>query len=88
MTRELAEIWPDAYCELDFTSPYELAVAAILSAQSTDAGVNKVTPALFAKYRTPADYAKADRAELEQMIKPTGFYRNKASSLIGLGQQV
>ena len=88
MTRELAEIWPDAYCELDFTTPLELAVATILSAQSTDAGVNKVTPALFARYRTAADYAKADRAELETMIKSTGFFRNKTSSLIGLGQQV
>ena len=88
MTRELAAIWPDAYCELDFTTPYELAVATILSAQSTDAGVNKVTPVLFARYRTAADYAKADRAELEALIKPTGFYRNKTSSLIGLGQQV
>ena len=88
MTRELAEIWPDAHCELDFTTPLELAVATILSAQSTDAGVNKVTPALFARYRTAADYAKADRAELETMIKSTGFFRNKTSSLIGLGQHV
>jgi endonuclease-3 len=88
MTRELAAIWPDAYIELDFTTPYELAVATILSAQSTDAGVNKVTPELFARYRTAEDYAKADRAELEALIKPTGFYRNKTSSLIGLGQQV
>jgi endonuclease-3 len=88
MTRELAAIWPDAHCELDFTTPYELAVATILSAQSTDAGVNKITPVLFARFRTAADYAKADRTELETLIKPTGFYRNKTSSLIGLGQQV
>jgi endonuclease-3 len=88
MVRELAEIWPDAYCELDFSTPLELAVATVLSAQSTDATVNKVTPALFAKYRTAADYAKADRVELEAMIKPTGFFRNKTTSLIGLGQQV
>jgi endonuclease III len=86
MTRELAELWPDAYCELDFTTPLELAVATILSAQSTDRGVNLVTPALFAKYPTAADYAAADRAELETMIKSTGFFRNKTSSLIGLGQ--
>jgi endonuclease-3 len=86
MTRELAGIWPQAVCELDFTTPLELAVATILSAQSTDRGVNLVTPALFAKYPTAADYAAADRAELETMIKSTGFFRNKTSSLIGLGQ--
>jgi endonuclease-3 len=82
----LAETYPDAHCELDFGTPLELAVATILSAQSTDAGVNKVTPALFAKYPTAADYAAADRAELEQMIHSTGFFRAKTNSLIGLGQ--
>ena len=82
----LAETYPDAHCELDFSTPLELAVATILSAQSTDAGVNKVTPALFAKYPTAADYAAADRAELEEMIHSTGFFRAKTSSLIGLGQ--
>jgi endonuclease-3 len=86
MTRELAGIWPDAVCELDFSTPLELAVATILSAQSTDRGVNLVTPTLFAKYRSAADYAAADRAELETLIKSTGFFRNKTSSLIGLGQ--
>jgi endonuclease-3 len=88
MTRELAAIWPDAVTELHFSTPLELAVATILSAQSTDRGVNQVTPALFAKYPTAADYAAADRAELEAMIHSTGFFRNKASSLIGLGQAV
>jgi len=82
----LAETYPDAHCELDFSTPLELAVATILSAQSTDAGVNKVTPALFAKYPTAADYAAADRAELEEMIHSTGFFRAKTNSLIGLGQ--
>jgi len=82
----LAETYPDAHCELDFSTPLELAVATILSAQSTDAGVNKVTPALFAKYPRAADYAAADRAELEQMIHSTGFFRAKTNSLIGLGQ--
>jgi endonuclease-3 len=82
----LAETYPDAHCELDFRTPLELAVATILSAQSTDAGVNKVTPALFAKYPTAADYAAADRAELEDMIHSTGFFRAKTNSLIGLGQ--
>ena len=86
MTRKLSEIWPDAVTELHFTTPLELVVATILSAQSTDRGVNLVTPALFAKYPTAADYAAADRAELEEMIHSTGFFRNKASALIGLGQ--
>jgi endonuclease-3 len=86
INRELAGIYPDAHCELDFTNPLELLVATILSAQTTDRGVNKVTPILFAKYRTAADYAAADRAELEQIIQSTGFFRAKATSLIGLGQ--
>jgi endonuclease III len=83
--RELAELYPDAHCELDFTTPIELAVATVLSAQCTDTRVNEVTPALFARYRSAADYAAADRAELEALIRPTGFFRNKAGSLIGLG---
>ncbi|MGW0517935.1 endonuclease III [Crossiella sp. NPDC003009] len=85
MVRALAEGYPDAHCELDFTNPLELAVATILSAQCTDKRVNEVTPALFAKYRTAADYAGADRAELEEYIRPTGFFRNKAASIMGLG---
>ncbi|MGQ0841292.1 endonuclease III [Actinokineospora sp.] len=84
-TRALAEGYPAAHCELDFTTPLELAVATILSAQCTDVRVNETTPALFARYRTAADYAAADRAGLEEMIRPTGFFRNKTSSLIGLG---
>jgi endonuclease-3 len=85
MTRALAEAFPDAHCELDFTNPLELSVATILSAQSTDVRVNLTTPALFRRYRTAADYAGADRTELEEMIRSTGFYRNKTTSLIGLG---
>ena len=85
MARELAVLHPDAHCELDFTTPLELAVATVLSAQCTDKRVNEVTPVLFARYRTAADYAAADRDELEELIRPTGFFRNKASSLIGLG---
>ncbi|HEV7649421.1 MAG TPA: endonuclease III [Actinophytocola sp.] len=85
MTRVLAEAFPDAHCELDFTGPLELAVATILSAQSTDVRVNLTTPALFRRYRSAADYAGADRLELEEMIRSTGFYRNKTTSLIGLG---
>ncbi|OLB79067.1 MAG: endonuclease III [Actinobacteria bacterium 13_2_20CM_2_71_6] len=86
MAKALAEAHPDAHCELDHTNPLELAVATILSAQSTDVGVNQVTPKLFAKYPTAADYAAADRAELEVLIKSTGFFRNKADALIKLGQ--
>src|SRR3954452_18579383 len=86
MDRILAETYPDAHTELDFSTPLELVVATILSAQSTDAGVNKVTPALFARYPTAAAYASADRAELEEMIHSTGFFRAKTNSLIGLGQ--
>jgi endonuclease-3 len=85
INRELADLHPDAHCELDFTTPLELAVATILSAQCTDKRVNEVTPELFRRYRTAADYAAADRAELEALIKPTGFFRNKTTSLIGLG---
>jgi endonuclease III len=88
MNRVLALAYPDAHCELDFTNPLELAVATILSAQCTDKRVNEVTPGLFARYRGSADYAGADRVELEEMIRPTGFYRNKANSLIGLGAAV
>lgn len=86
MNRRLAEAFPHVYCELDFTNPLELAVATILSAQCTDVRVNETTPPVFAKYRTARDYAEADRAELEEYIRPTGFYRNKTNSLIGLGQ--
>ncbi len=86
MNRALAQAFPHVYCELDFTTPLQLTVATILSAQSTDKGVNLTTPALFARYRTARDYAEADRAELEELIRPTGFYRNKTSALIKLGQ--
>jgi endonuclease-3 len=86
INRDLGAIYPDAHCELDFTSPLELAVATILSAQCTDVRVNLVTPALFTRYPTAKDYAAADRNEVEALIKPTGFFRNKTSSLIGLGQ--
>ena len=84
--RELGVRYPDAHCELDFTTPLELTVATVLSAQTTDMRVNEVTPALFARYRTAADYAAADRAELEELIRPTGFFRAKTNSLIKLGQ--
>ncbi|MEU0485138.1 endonuclease III [Streptosporangium sp. NPDC006013] len=86
MDRILAEAYPDAHCELDFRDPLELLVATILSAQCTDKRVNTVTHALFVKYPTAEDYAGADRAELEEIIRPTGFFRAKANSIIGMAQ--
>jgi endonuclease-3 len=86
INRELAVLYPEAHCELNFSTPLELLVATILSAQTTDKGVNLVTPILFAKYPTAADYAAADRDEMERIIQPTGFFRAKTTSLIGLGQ--
>jgi endonuclease III len=86
INRELALRYPDAHCELNFSSPLELLIATILSAQTTDKRVNLVTPVLFARYRTAAEYAAADRAELEKIIQSTGFFRAKANSLMGLGQ--
>ena len=86
INRELAVLYPEAHCELNFSTPLELLVATILSAQTTDKGVNFVTPILFAKYPTAADYAAADRDEMERIIQPTGFFRAKTTSLIGLGQ--
>jgi endonuclease-3 len=86
INRELALLYPDAHTELNFTSPLELLVATILSAQTTDRLVNLVTPVLFARYRSAADYAAADRAEMEKIIQSTGFFRAKTNSLIGLGQ--
>jgi endonuclease-3 len=84
--RELAVLYPDVYTELNFSTPLELLVATILSAQTTDKLVNLVTPTLFARYPTAADYAGADRDEMEKIIQSTGFYRAKTNSLIGLGQ--
>ncbi len=83
--RQLHERYPYAHCELDFTSPLELLVATVLSAQTTDVRVNLVTPTLFARYRTAAEYAAADRSELETIIASTGFFRAKTTSLISLG---
>jgi len=86
INRELAAAYPGAHCELDFANPLQLLVATILSAQTTDKRVNMVTPKLFAAYPTAADLAAADRAELETVILSTGFYRQKASALIGMAQ--
>ena len=82
----LEQAYPDARCSLDFESPLQLLVATILSAQCTDVRVNMVTPELFARYRTAQDFADAEQGELEDIIRSTGFYRNKARSLIGMGQ--
>jgi len=82
----LEQEYPDANCALHHSSALELLVATILSAQSTDARVNMVTPALFAKYRNAAAYAAADPALLEQEIHSTGFFRNKTKSIIGMAQ--
>jgi endonuclease-3 len=86
INRELARLYPDARIELNFTSPLELLVATILSARATDRKVNEVTRVLFARYRTAADYANADQAELEKAIEPTGYFHAKANTLISLGQ--
>lgn len=83
--RTLVERYPYARCELDFESPLQLLVATVMSAQTTDVRVNLVTPQVFSCYQTAADYAGADRAELETMIQSTGFYRAKTNSLITLG---
>ncbi|MDX2853546.1 endonuclease III [Actinacidiphila glaucinigra] len=84
INRELAELYPYAHPELDFENPFELLVATVLSAQTTDLRVNQTTPALFAKYPTPEDLAAADPEELEQILRPTGFFRAKARALLGL----
>jgi endonuclease-3 len=86
VNRALALRYPDARCELDHDSPLELLVATVLSAQTTDVRVNLVTPALFARYPAAGAYASADREELEALIRPTGFFRAKAQSLIGIGR--
>lgn len=83
--RALHAHYPDAHCELDFTNPFELLVATVLSAQTTDVRVNGVTPTLFARYPDAAALAAADRADLEAIIQPTGFFRAKSESLLRLG---
>ena len=86
LLRRLTVAYPDSHCALDHRNALELLVATILSAQCTDVRVNLVTPALFRRYPTAADYAMAPLGELEEMVRTTGFYRNKAKSLQGLGQ--
>jgi endonuclease-3 len=86
--RRLEKAYPDAHCALDFSNPYELTVATILSAQCTDKRVNMVTPELFRRYPTPAALAAADPADVEEIIKSTGFFRAKTKSLIGMATAV
>jgi len=86
--QKLVETYPDAHCELDFKTPFQLLVATILSAQCTDKRVNIVTPGLFRKYPTPFELAAVDQQELEVAIKTTGFYRNKAKNLRAMAKDL
>jgi endonuclease-3 len=86
INRELARLYPGARIELNFSSPLELLAAAILSARTTDRRVNEVTRELFARYRSAADYAAADPAELRELLRPIGFFGAKANILISIGQ--
>ncbi|MCK1820482.1 endonuclease III [Streptomyces sp. XM83C] len=86
INRELAEVYPYAHPELDFENPFQLIVATVLSAQTTDLRVNQTTPALFAKYPTPEDLAAADPEEVEEILRPCGFFRAKTRSVIGLSK--
>lgn len=88
INRALAEQYPYAHAELDFRSPFELVVATVLSAQTTDVTVNQITPLLFARYPDARSLAEAEPAELEAIIKPTGFFRAKARSLMALGTRL
>ena len=84
----LAETYPDAKAELDFTTPFELLVATVLSAQSTDRRVNAVTPNLFRLFPSPQELAEADQAVVEEIIGPVGFFRTKAAAIIGLSRRI
>jgi endonuclease-3 len=86
INRILAETYPDAHCELDFENPYQLLIATILSAQTTDKRVNMVTPRLFGTYPEPADLAAADPSDVESIIASTGFFRAKTKAIIGVAK--
>ena len=88
IVRRLEKSFPDAETELTHENPWQLLVATILSAQCTDVRVNQVTPGLFRRYATPQEISKADREELESIIRPTGFYKNKAKSILGAAKEV
>lgn len=85
---ELKDMYPEAKCSLDFSTPFEMGIAVMLSAQCTDERVNKITPILFAKYKKPEDYIKATLEEIEDIIKPCGFYKNKAKNLKGYAKNI
>ncbi len=85
---DLESMHPEARCALDHSSTYELIVAVALSAQTTDVSVNKITPALFARYPSPAELAAANQGEVEEMIKTIGLYKNKAANIIKLAQKL
>jgi endonuclease III len=86
--RGLKKLYPNAHCELNFKNPLQLLVATILAAQCTDKRVNKITPELFKKYKNAEQFAAANRSELETLIQSTGFYRNKATSILNMAQKV
>lgn len=86
--RELAALYPDARCELDFSSPFELLIATILSAQTTDKRVNAITPSLFARWPDAPALAGAELAEVEELLRPLGFYRAKAATITGTAAQL
>ena len=88
VNRRLAQEYPDARCALDYDSPLQLLVATVLSAQCTDERVNSVTPELFARYPEAADYAAAQRSDLESILRPLGFQRAKAGHLLGIGEKL
>ncbi|MFG2552150.1 endonuclease III [Streptomyces sp. NPDC048581] len=88
INRELAEVYPYAHPELDFDNPFQLVVATVLSAQTTDLRVNQTTPALFAKYPTPEDLAAANPEEVEEILRPCGFFRAKTKSVMGLSKSL
>lgn len=84
----LRKTYPDAKCSLDFETPFEMVVAVMLSAQCTDERVNKTTPSIFSKYKTPKDFAKIDLEELEVLIHPCGFYKNKAKNIKACAEMI
>src|SRR6201996_1083444 len=88
INRILAETYPEAHCELDFASAFQLLVATVLSAQTTDVRVNLTTPALFAKPPTPDALPAANPADVEAILKPTGFFRAKTKSVLGLSAAI
>lgn len=88
INQALATLYPDARAELDYTTPFELLIATVLSAQSTDRRVNAVTAVLFDRYPTPLALAEADRAQVEEIIQPVGFFRNKTTAIIGLSRSL